>query len=119
MHQINFPPTDVYFPTQTSKQEKPPSLSAVPTIQFGQAVTNIDSIVSWVQEIITKVIVFAISGDPMYLIEGTPDQTHQAKIDSLRKPSNTKMFFVNVTIQLLRTNTSPKKTATTTVFGPH
>ena len=35
MHLNNYPPTAVYFPTQTKKQDKPRSLSAVPTLQIG------------------------------------------------------------------------------------
>ena len=30
-------------------------------------------------------MVFTISGDPMYLVEGTPNQTHQSDIDFLQR----------------------------------
>ena len=53
-------------------------------------------------------MICTISGDPMYLIEDTPNQINQAKIDSLRGPSNTGVFFINSTIWPLHTNTPPK-----------
>ena len=48
-------------------------------------------------------MVFVISGDPMYLIEGTPNQTHQSNIDSLHEPSDPEIFFINSTIRPLHT----------------
>ena len=75
MHLTNYPPTAVYFPTQTVKQDKPPSLSIFPNLQFVKSVTHVDSNGTWVPSIITQVMVFAISGDPMYLIEDTPNKT--------------------------------------------
>ena len=44
----------------------------------------------------------------MYLLEGTLNQSHQANIDSLREPSDTKMFLVNSTIGPLHSKTTPK-----------
>ena len=65
MHPALFSPTDVSFPTNTANQDKPPPLSYVPTLQVGQAVTHIDTIGTGVPAIITKVIIFSISGGPM------------------------------------------------------
>ena len=108
MHTKNYPPTAVSFTTQTPKQDKPPYLYPITTIQVGQSVTNIDSNGSWVPAIITKVVICTISGDPMYLIEGTSQKTHQANIDYLREPSNTNIVFINITIWPLHTNTAPQ-----------
>ena len=65
MHRPNSPPTAVYFPTQTTKQDKSRSLSAVSTLQIGQYVTYIGSNGTWFPEIITKVMICTISGDPI------------------------------------------------------
>ena len=73
MHPINFPPTAVSFTTNTAKQYKPPSLSPVPTLQVGKYVTHVDSNGTRIPSIITKVMVCAISGDPVYTMEGTPN----------------------------------------------
>ena len=108
MHLMNYPPTAVYFPTQKVKQDKPPSLSILPNLQFVKSVTHVDSNGTWVPSIITQVMVFAISGDPMYLIEGTPNQTRQSDIDSLHEPSDPEIFFINITIRPLHTNIPPK-----------
>ena len=108
MHLPNYPPTAVYFPTQKLKQDKPPSLSIFPNLQFVKSVTHVDSNGTWVPSIITQVMVFSISGDPMYLIEGTPNQTHQSVIDSLHEPSDPEIFFINITIQTLHTNMHPQ-----------
>ena len=64
-------------------------------------------------------MIFTISDDPMYLIEVTSNQNHQAKIDLLREPSNTELFFIESTIWPLHTNTAPKQPATTIGFVPH
>ena len=68
---------------------------------------------------ITKFNICAISGDPMNLIYGTHNQTHQNGIDHLCEPSNTKICFINSTIRPLHTNIAPKTPATTIGFGPH
>ena len=60
-----FPPNSVSFTTKTNNQDKPPSLSAIPTIQVPKSVTHIDSNITRVPEIITKVMICSISGDPM------------------------------------------------------
>ena len=44
----------------------------------------------------------------MYLIEGTPNQTHQDNIDYFREPSYTEMFFTNSIILPLHTNIYPQ-----------
>ena len=64
-------------------------------------------------------MICTISGDPMYLIEGTPNQTYQADIDSLCEPSDPELFFVNSTIWYLHTNTAPKTPAKNIGFSPH
>ena len=92
IYPTNFPPTAISFPNHKAKQDKPPSLSAVPTLQVGQAVTHIDSNVTRVPEMITKVMICTVSGDTMYLIEGTPNRTHQDKIHSFLEPSNPNIF---------------------------
>ena len=71
MNQENFPPNTVPFPTQKANQDKPPSLYTVPNLQVGQSVTHVDSNGTRVPEIITKVMICTISGDSIYLIEGT------------------------------------------------
>ena len=73
IHPINYAPTSVSYPTKTVKQYKPPSLSTVLTLQLGQAVTHIKSNGTRFLAIITKVIIFTIYGDPVYLIGGTPN----------------------------------------------
>ena len=93
MHSNKFFRTDVSFPTQTAKQDKPPSLSDVTTLQVGKAVTHIDSTGTWVPAVINNFIICTIYGDPMYLIEGTPNKTHQVNIDYPREPSNPNMFL--------------------------
>ena len=60
-----------------ANQDKYTSLYSVPTLQVIQSIAHIDSNGSHVSEIITKVTIFSISGDPMYLIEGTLNQYHQ------------------------------------------
>ena len=62
---------------------------------------------------------FTIYGDPMYLIEGTPNQTHQVNIYSIHEPSYTELFFVNSTISPLHTNTHPQTPVATIVLCPH
>ena len=57
MHLPNFLPTAVSFPTQTEKQDTPPSLSAVTTLQVGQSVTHIESDGTWVPTITKKVMI--------------------------------------------------------------
>ena len=111
--------TDVSFPTKTLKQDKLPSLSAVPNLQVMQAVTHIDSHRTQVTTVITKVMIFSISGDPMYLIEYTIKQNHQANISSPQKPSDPKMFFIKITIWTLHTNSAPKTPTITIGFGTH
>ena len=100
--------TDTSFNTKTPTQDKPLHLSAVPNLQVRQAVTHIDSHITQVIAVITKVMIFSISGDPMYIIEYTTNQTHQANIYSPQKTSYPKMFFINITIWTLHTNSSPK-----------
>ena len=104
----NFTPAAVSLPTHTTKQDKPTYLSPIPTLQVRQYVTLVDSNRTWKPEITMKVMFFTIYGDPMYLIEGTPNQTHQHNIDSLREPSDSELFFINSTIRPLNINTSPK-----------
>ena len=99
--------------------QTPLSISDVPTLQVGQAVTRIDSNGTRVPAIISKVIIWFISGDPVYPIESTSNQYHQAKIDYLRKPSDPEKFFINSTIRPLNTNTTPKTPAETIGFGTH
>ena len=53
----------------------------------------------------------------MYLIEGTPKQSHQANIDSLRKLSNTEIFLINSTIRNLYTTPTPTTSAKAIGFG--
>ena len=117
LHPTKFTPTAVSFLIQTPKQDKTPSLSPVPILQVSQSVTNVDSNGTRIPAIITKIVIFTISGDPMYLIEGTHNQTYQAKIASLFVPSYSKLFFINSTIRPLCTNTDPNKSATTICFG--
>ena len=119
MHLKNYPPTAVYFPTQTAKQYKPLSLSVVSNLQFGKYVTHIDSNGTWVPAIITRVMVFIIYGDPMYLVKVTHNQNHQSNIDSLHEPSDPEIFFIKSNIWPLHTNMSPKKPVKTIGFGPH
>ena len=64
-------------------------------------------------------MIYTISGDPIYLIEGAPNQTHQANIYYIREPSDPDLFYVNITIWPLHTNTSQNKSATTIGFGTH
>ena len=64
-------------------------------------------------------MIFTISGDSMYPIEGKTNQTHQSKIDSLREPYDAEMFFINSIIWPLHNNTNPKTPATTIGFSPH
>ena len=90
--QRSLPLKDIYFPTNTVKQDKPPSLSVFPAIQVEPSVTHTDSNGTRVPEIMTNFMIFSISGDPMYLIEGKPNQNHQANIDSLRKTSDSDIF---------------------------
>ena len=96
-----------------------PSLYDVPTLQVGQAVTHIASNGSHVPEIITKVTICYIYGDPMYLLEGTPNQYHQKNIDCLCEPSNTNIFLINITIRPLHTNSKTKTPTTTIGFVTH
>ena len=64
-------------------------------------------------------MICTISGETMYLIEGTTNQTHQANIYSLRETSDTDIFFIDSTICPLHTNMAPKTSATAIVFFPH
>ena len=73
LHPTKFTPTAVSFLIQTPKQDKTPSLSPVPILQVSQSVTNVDSNGTRIPSIITKVMVCAISGDPVYTMEGTPN----------------------------------------------
>ena len=57
MHMEIFSPTSVSFPNNTTNQYKVPSLSAGPSLQFSQTVTCVDSNVTCVPEIITKVMI--------------------------------------------------------------
>ena len=95
------------------------SLSAVPTLQVGQAVTHIDSNGSFVPVITTKVTIFNISVDPMYLIEGTLGQYHQTKIDSIRELSYPKVFLINSATRPLHANTAQTPPAKISGFDPH
>ena len=113
-----FPPNDVSFPTNTINQNNPSYLSAVPTLQVRQAVTHIYSNGTRVPKITTKVVIFSISGDPMYLNTGTANQCHQVKIDSLREPSYPKFFHQQHYLASPYQHT-PKNTATTIGFGYH
>ena len=70
MHPSIFPPNAVYFTTNTTNQDKLPYLFAATTLQVGQAVTHIDSNRTCVPEIITKIMIWSISGDPMLLVSG-------------------------------------------------
>ena len=54
----------------------------------------------------------------MYLIQGKPNQTHQANIDYLCEPSDTYMFLINITIRPLHTKKAPKPPVETIGFGP-
>ena len=117
MHLKIWPTTDVSFPTNTTKNIKYYSIFAAPTLQVDQSVTNIDSNGTLVPEIMTKVMIYSISGDPIYLIRGTPNQYHQENIYSLHKPSYHKIFFIYSTIRPLHTNTALKTPATTIGFG--
>ena len=53
-------------------------------------------------------MILSISGDPIYLVEGTTNQSHQANIDSILEPSDPKIIFIDSTIRTLHTNTAPK-----------
>ena len=64
-------------------------------------------------------MILSISGDPMYLIEDTPNQSHQENIDSLCEPSDPNIFFINITIRPLHINISPPTHATAIGFSPH
>ena len=119
MHPEIFPPTAICIATNTTNQDKSPSLSDIPDLQVGQDVTYIDSNGTRAPKIITKVMICSISGDPMYLIECTPNQYHTENIYSLHEPSYPDMFFINCTIRPLYTNTPPKTPATTIGFGLH
>ena len=94
MNLTNLPPTAVFFPTKTPNQDKPSSISTITTLQVGQSINHVESNGTRFPAIITKVMICTIYGDPMYLIEGTPNQNHQANIDYLRKPSDNDMFFI-------------------------
>ena len=109
MNLMNSPPTAVSSPTQTYKQDKPPSLSPVPTLQVGQAANHVDSNENLVPAIITKVMICTIFGEPMYLNKGTPNQTHQANIDFLYETSNPKLFLSTSPFSLSILAPPPKK----------
>ena len=111
-----FFPNAVPVPTKTVKQDKPPSLSAVSTLQVQQYVTHIDSNRNQFLSLITKVMSWSFSGDPMYLVEVSLKQTQQANIYSFRKPSNTEIFSSTAPFGLY-IPTHPKKTATNNDFG--
>ena len=83
MNPTDLPPTAISFPTQIENHYKTPSIYPIPTIQVRKYVTHIDSNGTRVPVITTKATICIISGDPIYLIEGTPNQTYQANIDSL------------------------------------
>ena len=91
-----------------ANQDKPPYLFTLPTLQVGETRTHIYYNSSGVPYIITKVTIWLISDDPMYLIEGTPNQPHQANIDYLCETSDTDMFLINSTIWPLHANNTPK-----------
>ena len=118
MNKTMFPSCNVCFVTKTDNQDKITPFSIVPTFQVGKDVTHIDSIFSRIPEIITKVAICTIYGDPMYLIEGTPIQQHHTNIDSFSEPSDPKIYLLNSTIWTLYTNTVPNK-LTTIGFGLH
>ena len=113
MHPEIYLSTSVSFPTNIVNKYKPPSLSEIPTLQVGQYVTHIDSNLTRLPSIITKVMIFSVSGGSMYLIEGASNQNHQSNIGSLHGSSDPNMFFTNSIIRPLRTSTSPKISATT------
>ena len=119
MHPTIFTPTAVSFPNKTTNQDKQPSLSDMPSIQVGQAITRIDSNGTCVPDIITKVIIGSISGESMHLIECMTNQNNQLNIYSLRKLSYPKMFFINSTIRPTNTKIFPQTPATTIGFVPH
>ena len=98
MHQDIYLQTSVYFPNKILNQYKPPSLSEIPTLQVGQYVTHIDSNWTQVLSIITKVMIFSVSGGSMYLIEGTYNQNHQSKIGSHHGSPYLNIFFIDSTI---------------------
>ena len=77
MHPTIFTPTAVSFPNKTTNQDKQPSLSDMPSIQVGQAITRIDSNGTRVPDIITKVIIGSISGESMHPIECMTNQNNQ------------------------------------------
>ena len=54
----------------------------------------------------------------MYLTEGTPNQSHQSKIDYLRKPPHHDIFHQQHHPDAPYQH-SPKKTVTNIGFGPH
>ena len=62
-------------------------------------------------------MIFTISNETIYLIEGTINQSHQYQIDYQCEPSYTKLFFINWTIRPLYTNKSPKNPTTTIGFS--
>ena len=64
-------------------------------------------------------MVCSITGNPMYLIEGTCNQYHQANINNLPESSYPKIFLINSTIRPIHNNTTPPKPVTTIGFGPH
>ena len=80
MHPAMFPPSDVCFATKMYKQYKPPSLSSITNLQVRQSVISIDSNGSCVPSIVAKVVICSISGDLMYLIEGSTNQSHWVKL---------------------------------------
>ena len=64
-------------------------------------------------------MICTISGETTYLIKGSPNQTHKSKIDSICEPYDTNMFFINITIKPLHTNTPPQTPSITIGFGTH
>ena len=113
IHPYIFTPSTACFTTNTAKQDKTPSLSAIPILKVGQYAIHIDSNATHVPVNITKVMICSISGDLMYLIEGKLNQYQQEKFDFLCGNSDPNIFLINITIRPLHTNTKPQTPATT------
>ena len=71
----------------------------------------------FVNKITTKIRIFSISGDTVYIIEFITNQSPQTGIDSICKPSDPNMFLINRTVPSLHTNNAPKTPATNIGFG--
>ena len=89
----NFPAYSVSFPTHTPKKDKPPYISPVLILQIRQAAPHFDSNTTQVPATTTKAMICTIYGDPMYFIEGTSNQNHQTKIESLHELSDPELFL--------------------------